>query len=419
MIQKARFLAISIILLVGIIFIFAGFKHYFPNPVKHPVNPSSPDSPIEVFIHVSGNVLTMLNSSEGSAISAIGEASKFWSMFSTNSNLNITFFGKNHRFIPFSFEDVSCEEDDLNNLQITANSLTSGITIRNEIIATSEDDPDCTGPACTHLWTCEEKNEITRFDIQLNLANFDIRAENVNNNVYDLKTLIAHHVGHATGLNHCSVGDTIDSCSNKLSGGMSDPTSDSMMHKSLMPGLIKNDISDDDRAGVLALYGEISPKRAAVQTEMQGFLLNVEDGCPCSLPENETDPRYVISTEESNALTEHEVILNEKNLNSQEKRKEHAQYYQKLHLNAYSNVAKPAERYLVNGLNNMNDNLETIPIERLRIMRKIIICNIDEKKYILDNLQYELDPRFYAFTQAEMKLMIQIRKAIINEIASR
>ncbi|OHD68896.1 MAG: hypothetical protein A2W19_11055 [Spirochaetes bacterium RBG_16_49_21] len=422
--KKTKILIISLLGIICIISITVGFVFFYPKALKHPDNPGDSSSPIEVNLQISDNVITMLNSTEDKIISAIGDASKLWSMFSTHSRLNVTFFGKNRRLEPFSYEDISCETQAPSTQQENenGNANTMNVVIKNEIIAPGQEDPDCTGPACGHIWSCErsgDKNEIQRFNIQLNLANFDIRAENDNNDTYNLNTLIAHHIGHAIGLSHCSAGDTNESCNAKLSSNLSDPPENSIMYKRVFPGQVVNTISDDDRNGVIALYGELTQNKLAIQNEMQEFIQKANERCPCHLPENETDSRYVLSADESNALAQYQATLAENNLNTLEKRKEYAHYYQNLHLTAYGKISIPAERYLLSGLNNMNGILANIPIERLNAMRLVIVGNIAEKKSIIDDFQFELDPRFYEFTVAELNSLIQIRKAIIDEISRR
>lgn len=427
--RKHTIIVLSVILVFCVISITLGYVFYLSKITKYPDNPGDTDTPIEVNLQVSDNVITMLNSTEDKIINAIGDASIIWSMFSTQSKLNVTFFGKNHRLVPFSYDDVTCENEEITDIQEYAQTKTTNsdagsmtIEIKNEIIAPGQIDPDCTGPACTHIWSCEksgDKDEIKRFDIQLNLAEFSIRAENINTNDYDLKTLIAHNIGHAVGLSHCSPGDTVESCNKKLNSGMSDPPETAIMYKKVFPGIVKNNLGEDDKNAVIALYGQLSQNKLAVQSEMNNFIQVAQKGCPCLLPQDETDPKYILSTNESEALVEYNQTLAENSLNTLEKRKEYAHYYQNLHLTAYSKLSIPAERYLIDGMSNMSNRLTQIPIERLQAMRGVIIANIQEKKSIIDDFPYELDPRFYSFTQAELNMMIQIRKAIIDEISIR
>jgi len=420
--NKYKIIIIAAILVSCIISATLGYVFLLSPQTKYPDNPGDANSPIKVDVQVSENVISILNSTEDKIASAISGACKMWSMFSTRSRLNVAYFGKGGPSVPFSYDDIGCAQLQPDDVQNQDNQSSIVIDIKNNIVATGTIDPDCTGPACAHIWSCErsgDRDEIQRFDIQLNVVDFTILAENADAGSYDLKTLIAHHIGHAVGLTHCTAGDTVESCRSRLSGDMFDPAQDAVMYKKIIPGAVLSDTSDDDRNGIIALYGRLSDEKLAMQNVMQRFIQTAESGCPCLLPQEETDSRYALSSNETQALAEYNQTLTDKGLNTVEKRKEFARYYQDLHLTAYTKLSVPAEIYLINGMNNMPTLFPQIPVERLHAMRQVIVANIQEKKSMLDDFRYELDPRFYDFTLAELKALIQIRKAIIDEIARR
>jgi hypothetical protein len=144
-----------------------------------------------------------------------------------------------------------------------------------------------------------------------------------------------------------------------------------------------------------------------------------QEGCPCDLPQDESDPKYSLSAADQSALTEYRAVLAEKLLDSRESRLAQALAYQDLYLKGRTESDATAESYMMKTLEKINAAREGISLDGLNEMRTVLTTNIDEVNSILVDFKKELDPVFYAFTGAELKILIRARKMVIDEIASR
>lgn len=148
------------------------------------------------------------------------------------------------------------------------------------VYSMSGEDPDCTGPACTFIWSCDDK--ILHFDIQVNsydyawgvlsppaeepegipiwslslIPSVSSPAATVSN-IHDLETVLTHEFGHAAGMDHCKVGDLDSDCYAKIVSGQSNPSESEVMYKFVNPGVVKTNLSADDANGIRELYGEL------------------------------------------------------------------------------------------------------------------------------------------------------------------
>jgi hypothetical protein len=170
--------------------------------------------------------------------------------------------------------------------------------------------------------------------------------------------------------------------------------------------------------GCSSMFGDDAGS-ASLPKDTQELITKAEEGCPCDLPANETNQAYVLSAADQTALTEYKTVLKEKLLDSRESRLKQALSYQELYLKARSESDKTAEEYMEQTLDKINDTKGDVSPEGLNEMRAVLTTNIDEVNSILVDFKDELDPTYYAFTGAELKILIQARKLVIDEIASR
>jgi hypothetical protein len=140
-------------------------------------------------------------------------------------------------------------------------------TAKDTIYVATVQDPDCTGTACTFIWSCGD--EIQHADIQFN-PEF---SSELAGNPLRLMPVLLHEFGHASGLDHCATGDTIEGCRAKQRTDFAsfDPNVNSTMHKFYESTFSTPQL--DDQAGIQKLYGQFSnsfPKIGA-------YALNAEE----------------------------------------------------------------------------------------------------------------------------------------------
>lgn len=405
MLKKITRFLINYLLPIILVCIFTGFKFYTPDSIKCVKDPKEvkiEGDVIQIFFRISTSVIDFLNITENRIILSISGASKIWSIFSTASNINFNYAGKTERNCPLSYDLIN-----------------SGTSNENVIIASNIDDPDCTGPTCTFIWSKDESKKIMNFDTQLNTKNYFISDEQINTPAFDLKSIMAHNFGHSLGLSHCQVGDTDESCKKSLKDSMTNPPAESIMYKTLMLGQVRNTLSTDDKEGIVSLYGNLDPEKMALANEINDFHIKVNSGCPCLLPEDETEPKYKLSEEELQALAVHQNALAAKNLNTIENRRELTQYNQESYRTAYSIVKIPVERYMTKALTDKSSIITSSLIDDLKRMRITIIKDIYDANFGYSYFSTELDIQYSDFIRSELKALIQIRKSIIDEIINR
>ncbi len=117
------------------------------------------------------------------------------------------------------------------------------------VVATEEDDPDCTGDTCVFVWTCGLDSEIVHADIQINAHSTALA---VGGNTPLLPRML-HAFGHALGLDHCSPGETTLECARRQGPGQGGVPAEAAM--SAFPGA--QQLAADDRDGLRTLYGEL------------------------------------------------------------------------------------------------------------------------------------------------------------------
>ena len=173
-------------------------------------------------------------------------------------------------------------------------------------------------------------------------------------------------------------------------------------------------VSGIDRAGKLTTI-----QKNAVIKEMNEFYEKVDEGCPCLVPEKETDPKYIIGKEEKAALDSYRNGIKADGLDKPDKKKERIELLQEKHFKAYAEVGIPAERYLMKMLaqKEKNNGKCTVPI--LKALQNVTSAKIIEIDSTINDNGKGLDPLYLEFLNAELKTFIQVRKSIIDELAKR
>lgn len=158
----------------------------------------------------------------------------------TDSKFNFSYNGTIENKEPVYPNQMNCSDETKSFLQSTNDTIFSVNTV----------DPDCTGLACSFIWSCG--NEIQRADIQVNQ---NIPTE-YGMNLEDIQKIITHEFGHTAGLNHCLIGDSEEKC--KLKENINVPTTNPKINSSMYKfSMFGNRIQQkDDADGMKYLYGE-------------------------------------------------------------------------------------------------------------------------------------------------------------------
>ncbi|HMV41859.1 MAG TPA: hypothetical protein PK079_10830 [Leptospiraceae bacterium] len=346
--------------------------------------------------------------SKESIIDAIRSSSDFWSFRSGDAHFQFSYNGTTTNS-PLAFNGIACDEDGKQRIRETDNL----------VFASNTDDPDCSGQACTYIWSCTDKNEILHFDMQINSREYEWDTGTNHKKSFNLTTVAAKQFGQILGLDHCPLGLNTESCSSEVaSRGTSDPSFDSLLYRFIDAEVIRNSLSSDDRAGLQSLYGSISPEEATMKSEMNEFYSLADRICnpsPCVIPEEDIG-KYQLSTEEIQARAYHISELAKDGLDYRTAIFEMTQMLKKLHQDSYIETGNSAETYLLSVTKEMIQDISGLSPEMLLKSRQILSIQIKNRKFILSQFKNEFDTDFLKFTQAELNLLIQYRREIINRM---
>jgi len=160
-------------------------------------------------------------------------------------------------------------------------------------------------------------------------------------------------------------------------------------------------------------------QKNTVLKDMRDFIRKSDEACPCLLPEKETEPKYMISTDEKKIIEQYKLKLKNEGLDATDKEKQRANELQQKHFDAYTKTGIPAERYMLRMLAEKEINNENATKDTLLLLRNITSLRIIELDQMIKKTREELDPVFLEFSGAELKTFIQVRKSIIDELAKR
>jgi hypothetical protein len=346
-----------------------------------------------------------------SIIDAIRDAGNLWSFQKGESHFQLSYNGSTSS-LPAGYDQMSCTEEGKKTMR----------ELDNLVYASNVEDTDCSGQACTFMWSCADKPEILHFDMQLNAKDFEWDMGTNHKKSYNLFTIVANQFGQLLGLGHCSLGLDSTGCQEQVAiQGTSNPTSDSLVYKFIEPEVIRTSMSSDDKAGLKAIYGDLTAEETAMKLEMQSFADKANAYCtaPCVTPDKETNPKYALSAEEQDGIQYRNIELSKIGRNNFDSRKDDYKWFQKAYTSAFSYTKIPAEEYMRYAIEDTPLMMTKTPKEFLKPTRISVFLQILHRQVALEEQKYELDSNYYEFLKNEVKVLIQIRRALIDEYETR
>jgi hypothetical protein len=240
---------------------------------------------------------------------------------------------------------------------------------------------------------------------------------------YNLFTIIAKQFGQLLGLGHCAPGDSEAACQQIVAvQGTSNPTSDSLLYKFIEPEVIRTGMSADDKAGLQSLYGTLNTDEKDLNDFMKQFKQKADSSCnpyPCVIPQNETDSRYILRADEITALQRHKQQMQASGLDSIPERLDKFKFIQKDYFTAFSVNGISAEDYLNESIDLMQDYIQDTPTELLIPSILDLSVTLDNRNRAITEHRNELDIQYLRFLEIELKVLIQIRRSMLDEIPKR
>jgi len=271
---------------------------------------------------------------------------------------------------------------------------------------------------CQYFWSCADTNEILHFDMEINAANYEWDTGTNHKKSYNLFTVVAKQFGQLLGLSHCSPGEIETACQEKLPlQGTSNPTSDSLLYKFIEPEVIRTAMSADDKAGLKALYGELTSDEITMKEEMQSFADKANAYCtlPCVTPDKETNAKYVLNSEEQQAIQIYWREVKDQGKDNRDFYISKYKWIQDSYNTAYSYNGKSAEFYLLDMIENFDYYHLQVPMKEMMENERILLAvQITTREKLLNDAKQELDPQFYKFIENELRILIQMRRKFID-----
>ena len=270
-----------IIVLVLIIFFTLNFMYLTPDKlqwgsiyskfpiVKYKVNPS---------------MIGFNTGDKNQILDLIQNAANLWSFQSGESHFQLSYNGMSTSE-PVGYDAMGCTEEVKESVR----------ALDNLVYASNIEDSDCSGQACTYIWSCEGNGdntpgEIFHFDMEINARDYEWDTGTNHKKSYNLFTIVAKQFGQLLGLSHCSPCDSETACQAQVTlQGTSNPTSDSLLYKFIEPELIRTALSPDDKAGLQSLYGSLDSEDKTILADSKKLKEKVNSLCnPCQNPLVET-----------------------------------------------------------------------------------------------------------------------------------
>jgi len=338
-------------------------------------------------------------------LDAVRTAANFWSFQTTDTQVNMQYNGITSDK-PMSYEQFDCSESKRQDIK----------NADNLVYATNTEDSDCSGQACTYIWSCEGNKELLHFDIEINARDYEWDTGTNHKKSYNLLTVVAKQFGHALGLDHCQVGLSSDSCASEIAErGTSNPDSDSIMYRFMDAEILKAGLNEDDKAGLRSLYGNLTDEDKTVLTDSKKLKVKVDSLCnPCQSPLAEPEI-YKPSEIEQSAWSEYILDRTASGLETYEGKYKIFAYYQKSYFDSYRIGKVSAEDYMLDAINRRSEFLADLPAEFIPNSKKSLYVDILNLERGLKEYKNELDPMYYSFLEAEYKSLLIIRKALIEE----
>jgi len=345
---------------------------------------------------------------------AAQQAALVWSFMNGKSHFNLSAGPSSVATNPVAPTQIECTDALKKEFSVSGNN----------VFALVSPNPDCTGTACTYVWSCETGGSELHFDIVLNNSDRAFSTGPIGfANEYDLATVLAHEFGYVVGLDHCPLDESIATCQSRLgTSGQSDPPQTAIMYRFVLPGVPKTTLDPDDQHGLTSLYGTLSQGETNLQTEMLAFQKTVSDLCalnPCVMPDQEVNPSYQLLQSEKDVLTEHDTKLLQGDFATPEARLIQAQNFEMLYTIAYRDNADSAEHWMLNAVNKRAAISARMATDQLTAARHVITVNIKQRNVVLNEFGNQLDAVYLVFAQSELLSMILIRRAIIDELGKR
>ncbi len=211
---------------------------------------------------------------------------------------------------------------------------------------------------------------------------------------------------------HCPAGEK-----NCLSG---DPDSNSAVYKFTEPEKYNLQISEDDRAGLQFLYGKLTDNEKRLIQVRKDFQTRVLSFCenPCKMPEEES-ATYRIRDIERIAWNEYLQDRTNAGMETETEKLKLYREFEKSYIHSYRVTGISAEEYMMDSIEYVDSYMYVTPTEFIDSYIQTLYVDIKNRERSLNDFKNELDPNYLSFVESELKALIQFRRIMINEKASR
>ncbi len=323
----------------------------------------------------------------------------------TQKSGNLWSFNNTKSHISFKFEGTATGNSASSpSLICDFDNNKANLALEKKIYTGQAGNPDCTSEACSYIWICN--GNAVHFDTEINSTqnSFDVISDSPA--TYNLQTVLNKELGRVAGLP-------------PVANDVTNPTQLVLFRDS---GSVKPILSGGDTDLIRVYYGNLTAEEdemVNIMTSMKSIADSICNPYPCVTPQNETDSRYVIRGDEITALQRHKQQMQDGGLDSIAARLEKFKFFQKDYFTAFSFNGISAEDYMKDSIDFMDFYIQDTPTELLIPSILDLCVTIDNRNKALVEHKSELDIQYLRFLEIELKVLIQIRRSMIDELSKR
>jgi hypothetical protein len=184
-------------------------------------------------------------------------------------------------------------------------------------------------------------------------------------------------------------------------------------------GEARDGLTNDEISGLTHLYGNASDTLRSMKSTKINFKNWVDGICnpsPCVIPELESDSRYRPSSIEIEAENAYNAYLSSIGKNSESNDIEMQKHSQSLYLDTWTVAEDSPENIQIQMFQSALSKMALFSSEDLNLYRKQAYSQILGYHNFLSKHKEEVGSEYEEFLRLEMKVIIQIRREIINRL---
>lgn len=320
----------------------------------------------------------------------------------TQKSGNLWSFNNTKSHISFKFEGTTTGSSATSpTLACDFDTKKANLALEKKIYTGVAGNPDCTSESCSYIWICNGNAVHFDTEINSNQHSFDVISDAPAD--YNLQTVLNKELGRVAGLPPVA----------------NDATNPTQMVLFRDTGVVKLTLADVDLNSIQTYYSGLLQEELDMLNTMQAFKSVADTFCvsPCLNVSSESN-QYQVSSTEQQAWNKYLGNRTAANLETFFAIRDLFVEFQRSYFRSYI-TGISAEEYMQESITHKEDYITEMPTEFLDLYLQTIYVDILNRERAISTLKYELDPMYYTFLDNERKVLMQLRRRIIDEKSNR